>query len=210
MILDRLKAFGLALLAALALGAVAASAASAVPQFHAESEDTTLTGTQTVLSELALDVGTLKCEVLKFDGTTQTKTSTTVTIRPTFEKCKLSGENALVTMNGCDFGFHVLNEEGFKGTMDIECPDTVIEVEVPFCTVTIPEQTGLGSVKYTNEGEATTRAVVFDLSLNGIKYTEHGFLCANETVETNNGTFTSQVTVKGENAAGEHRGFWVE
>jgi hypothetical protein len=208
--LDRLKAFGLTLLAVLSIGAVAASAASAVPQFHAESEDTTLTGASAISSEWSFDVGTVKCG-LKFDGTTNSKTSTTVTLRPTFEKCKFGAENALVTMNGCDSPFHVgANEEDFTGTMDIECPDTVVEIDLPFCTVTIPEQTGLGSVKYTNEGATTTRAVVFDIALSGIEYTEHGFLCANETVATSNGGFVGQATVKGENAGGEHRGFWVE
>jgi hypothetical protein len=211
--LHNLKVLGLTVVAVLAVGAVAASAASATPQFHFESEHTILTGTQITGNELTFDVGKIKCGVVKFDGTSAVTTTTTVTLTPTIENCLLDNEvEATFTHNGCNFVFHLgANTEHLTGTFGIECPENeVIEIDAPECTITIPPQGNLNSVTFTNEGEETTRSVVFDLNIGEIHYVEHGALCENETETTGNGTYKGKITVTGENTMQQHRGIWIE
>lgn len=210
--LRNLKTLGLALLAVLAIGSVATSAASATPQLHSESEHTILTGKQITANELQFDVGVLKCGIANFAGTIAASTVTTVTLTPKFENCLLGEEEAEFTHNGCNFTFHIGQDtEHLTGTVGIECPDEeVIEIDAPECTVTIPPQGPLQGVTFTNEGAETTRSVIFDIKINGFDYEEHGPLCANETETTNNGGYAGQVTVTGENTFQEHRGIWIE
>jgi len=209
-----LRALGLSVVAILAISGVAATAAMAVPQFHIEMEDTTLTGSQgqNMANILTFDLGEMKCKVAKFNGTQQQEISTTLTLKPTYEECKLAGENAKVTPNGCGYLFHLGEDtEIFPAKMDIECPDAQkIEVDMVECTITIPPQAGLGSVKFTNEGAEATRAVVADLNIAGFHYVEDGAGCANPGETTTNGSYTGEITVKGENAAEEHKGIWVD
>lgn len=208
------KALGLALLAILATSAVAASAASANPQFHFEMENTTMTGSQgqVVANILTFDQGELKCKSVKFSGTSGAVTTTTLTLTPKYEECKLAGENAVVTVNGCGYLFHLAaNEENFEASMDIECPDgEKVEIDSPECRITIPPQASLKKVTFTNEGEEATRSIVADLGISGFHYAEDGAACAGEEEATANGTYSGQITVTGENAGGEHKGIWVE
>jgi hypothetical protein len=213
--LRNLRALGLTIVAALAISAVGASTASAAPQFHFETEHTIITGMQITGNELTFDSGKVKCGVAKFGGTSAVFTTTTMTLTPTFENCKIKkGEaeaEATITHNGCAFVFHLgTNTEHLTGTMGIECPDFPIEIDAPECTITVPEQGNLGTVTYKNEGEETTRSVIFDMNLSGIHYVEHGAGCENETETTNNGSYTGQITVTGENTLGAHRGIWIE
>lgn len=208
----KLKALGLALLAATALSAIGASAASANPLFHIEMEDTTLTGGQITPNVLTTDLGEMECEVVHYDGTQGPFTSTTLTLTPTFEKCKIGGINTTVTMNGCSYVFHLAqNTENFEAKMGIECPaGQKFVIHTPECAITIPPQGPKAAVTFTNENEAATRSLIIDLNVGGIEYVEHGAACASETEATANGTFAGQATVTGENAAQEHRGIWVE
>jgi hypothetical protein len=202
---------GIALLATLAMSAVAASAASADPEFHILMEDTTLTGAQITPNVLTTDLGEFKCETIKYVGTQGPFTSETLTLKPIFEKCKFGAENATVTVNGCAFLFHLAHEEPFEAFMDIECPaGEKLVIHTPGCSTTIPPQNGLKNVTFTNEGEMNTRALKIDLNVEGIDYIEHGGACANETVTTTNGTYVGLATVTGENGAGEHKPIWVE
>ena len=209
----KLRSLGLVFIGVLAICAAAASAASANPQFHSEIEDTTLTGSQgaEVANVLKFDKGELKCKSVKFSGTQGAATTTTMTLTPKYEECKLAGENATVTVNGCGYQFHLAAaEENFEASMDIECPsEKQLEIDIPFCTITIPPQAALKKVTFTNEGETTTRSVIADLGIGGFHYEEHGFLCATETLTTNNGGYSGQITVTGENAGGAHKGIWV-
>jgi hypothetical protein len=209
-----LKALGTALVAVFAMSAMTASAASAEPLFHSEIEDTFLTGSQgpIVANIFTTDLGQLKCEFVKFKGTWGQTTNTTLTLKPVYENCTMAEENAVVTENGCAFLFHLGNNtETLAASMDIECPDGQrIEIHIPECTTTLPPQAGLQQSKFTNEGEGTTRAIVADLELGEIHYVEHGPACPNQTVTTENGTYTGRITVKGENQALEHVGIWVD
>jgi hypothetical protein len=208
-----LKTLSLAIIAVLAMSAAAASAASANPLFHFEQEDTTLTGSQgqIVANILTTDLGELKCKTVKFSGTTGAVTTTTMTLKPKYEECQLAGENASVTENGCGYLFHLAAAtENYEASMDIECPaGKQLVVHVPNCTTTVPPQAGLKSVTFTNEGEATTRSIIADLNIGEIHYVEHGEGCASETETTENGTYTGQITVTGEDSEQTHIGIWV-
>jgi hypothetical protein len=205
-----LRALGLGLVAALSLSAVAASASSAA-QLHSEAGHTILTGSQPMApNELGLDVGVMKCGVAKFDGTIAAATTTTFSLTPTFGNCEIGGVEVLFTHNECKFRFHIGPNEHPTGTVDIVCPDQPIEIDGPACVVTIPPQAGLQGETFTNEGEGAERRVIVDLNLGGIHYVEHGMGCQNQTVTTNNGTYTGQITLTGESAGGAHRGIWVQ
>src|SRR4051812_13118416 len=85
-----IKILGLALLAAFALTAVLASAASA--QFTSNKEHTILSGSQ---KEGTNDVfsagegfGAITCENGTFNGTLVNKSETSVVLTPTYENCK--------------------------------------------------------------------------------------------------------------------------
>jgi len=208
----RFKHLGLTFLTIVALSAVAASAALANPQFHLEMEDTTLTGGQITPNVLTTDLGAMECEVVHYDGTQGPFTSTTLTLTPIFEKCKIGGVNTTVTMNGCSYVFHLAqNTENYEAKMGIECPaGQKFVIHTPECAITIPPQGPKAAVTFTNENAAATRSLVIDLNIGGIEYIEHGGACASETEATANGTFVGQATVTGENAAQEHKAIWVE
>jgi len=210
-----LKTMGIALIAVLAMSAVATSAASANPLFHTEFAGTTLTGGQTgiVANVLKTDLGEMKCKVVQFGGSQAAQTTTTMTLNPKYEECKIGGSNATVTLNGCAYTFHLEEQaEPVEARMGIECPFAggKIEIHVGECTITVPAQEPRKTVTFTNEGEGTTRSVVADLNVSGIHYIEHGAGCASETVTTENGTYTGVITVKGEDSEGHHKGIWVE
>lgn len=209
-----LKALGLALSVCFAISAVGASAASAMPLFHSEMEDTILTGSQgqEEANVLTTDLGEMKCDSVNFAGTMGAVTTTTLTLKPKYEKCKVAGVNSIVTENGCAYRFHLgENTETLEAKMDIECPDGQrIEIHTPECTITIPPQGNLVETTFTSEGEGTTRAIIADLNIGEIHYVEDGAACASEEETTENGTYTGQITVRGENAGGEHVGIWVD
>jgi hypothetical protein len=210
-----LKSLGTAVLAVCALSAVTASAASADPIFHSEVGHTILTGSQGAAeaSVLTTDKGELKCQIVKVKGTMAAATTTTMTLIPTYENCKMDGVTTFVTFNGCAYLFHLgLNTETFESKMDLECPEgKQLVIEAGFCTITIPPQAALQQVTFTNEGAGTTRSVIADLNVSGIHYEEHGAECGGEENKTtNNGTITGEITVRGENAALGHVGIWVD
>jgi hypothetical protein len=207
-----LKALGLALIAICAMGAVAASAASAV-EFHSEKTSTALSGSQVNVNKFTTDSGEITCAKATFSGTTSAVNTTepTQTVTPSYSECHLIfifTFNVTVDMNGCAYVLHA------NGEVDIECPTVegkqkVIEVTAPSCTVTVPAQTGLKGVTYTNEGKGTGRTVTVNSNVTGIKYEEHGSACENETELTKNGTYTGSVKVSGK-VGSEAVGIWVE
>jgi hypothetical protein len=209
-----IKVLGLGLLAALAMSATAAPAASASnPFFHSEFAGIFLTGTQTgmVANTLTTDLGELKCKVVQFSGTQGAMTTTTMTLKPNYEECTIGGENAGVTVNGCAYTFHLEEQtEPIEARMGIECPDgEEIEIDAPECTITVPPQEPRKTVTFTNEGEGKTRSIVGDLNVSGIHYVEHGAGCKSQKQTTENGAYTGFITVTGEDSEAHHVGIWV-
>ena len=162
------KVLGLALVAAFAMSAVVASAASA--QFTSNSYPTTVTA----VSELGNDVFTVDGTSVEckshFEGTAAEAT-TKITITPTYTNCKAFGFlSATVAMNGCDFVFHS------NGEVDVECPTGKnIVITASSCEVDVGTQTGLESVALSNNGNhIDAQANVGEITAN---VTKDGFLC---------------------------------
>jgi uncharacterized metal-binding protein len=137
-----LKALGMALAAALALGAVAASGASAEPaKFTAEvgaGETAKIHGDQIGTNVLTVGGKEMTCATATLTGEALTKgpESTEVTLTPKYETChtivtilgfKVT-RTATVTMNGCAYVFSATKETAgtpFSADLTIECPTTV-------------------------------------------------------------------------------------
>jgi hypothetical protein len=209
-----LKITGIALSAVLAMSVAAAPSASASPFFHSEFAGIFLTGGQTgaVANVLTTDLGEMKCKAVNFSGSQAAMTTTTMTLKPKYEECKVGMSNATVTINGCAYTFHLEEqEEPIEARMGIECPFAggKIEIHVGECTITVPAQEPRKTVTFTNEGAGTTRSVVADLNVSGIHYVEDGATCAHPNQTTENGTYTGVITVKGEDSEEHPVGIWV-
>lgn len=113
---NHLKALGLALIAVVALSALTASAAQATggvttatyPAFLTGKDVNTKHGTLTRLS-IGNGARFVECTKADLDATIANegkKSTTTVTVEPTYENCFANGLStvpATVTLNGCDF-----------------------------------------------------------------------------------------------------------
>jgi len=216
------KAFGLALVAAMALGAVAASAASATYDSHSES--TVLEGTQVGVNEFHTGLGTVKCKTATFEGTQSggkeveegVWTTDSITVHPEYTKCTAFGLSATVNTEGCNYVFSeatTTGENKSHSEVHIECDPGKAIVITNFggCTVTVPEQTpteGLVDFENQNVENTSERDVLVTSTVKGIHYTRGGS-CADEGVTHTDGEYTGEVTVKGFDTKGEPTGIWV-
>jgi hypothetical protein len=221
-----LKVLGLALVAAFAMSALVASAASATAwQFHSNTDNPVLTGSQEGTDVFTTDSGTVRCSEANYTGSATGTTNSTIEVAPTYEGCKLLFIiNVTVDPNGCKYLFHAettTNTGGtpavihYEGSVDIVCTGgNVIVVTAPGCDITVPAQTGLKTVTFTNLGSGHTQEVTVDVNIsNTITYIEHqtpGETCENSgTPHTTNGSYTGQALVTGEDASKNHIGIWV-
>jgi hypothetical protein len=169
-----LKGLGFALVAVFALsGVVASMAAAKDARFTAESYPATFDGAQLVANVLEREGRKLTCEVATLSGTITATSATTVTATPTYSNCHsiILGVKfpATVTMNGCDFLFHLTGElnaggqETFTAISDLVCT-TPNEVEVhiyenaakhaagtSMCTIKFPWQNSKTTIDLTNK-----------------------------------------------------------
>jgi hypothetical protein len=211
-----LKTLGLALVAAMAMTAVMASAAQA--QFTADEAPVTLTADATEHVFTTAE-GEVTCEDISFHGEAANTAQPDLTITPIYTDCEAFGLAAEITGFGhhgepeatqCDYLFHA------DGTVDLDCgPEGHIVIDTSAsCDVTIPPQDGLSSVSYDNIGEGSTRETVVDADVSGITYvnTGHGFLCTIAGIThygetTHSGTYTGKSNVTGEDPdTGAHIG----
>jgi hypothetical protein len=227
------KAFGLALVASLAMSAMVASAAQAESfWFTSEVASTTLTGSQKAafFDKFKTDSGTVTCEKITYTGSQTGTTASTITIIPKYEECEVGGVSLIIDMNGCDYVFtqHTKVETTkYTVTTKIECPTTAggvtDEIKITIvppggtrkCTINIPEQTIATGTTLTNgTNGATGKAdLTADISINsafaatgGITYSETagtGTGACTTKNDTANGTYIGEATINGENAAGE-------
>lgn len=209
-----LKALGLALLAAFAMSAVAASSASAVKEFHSDIEPTVLTGTDTPGTTSEFEIPgeePTTCAGNHYEGTVATKTAKEITIEHTVTTpCDTGGITTHVAFNGCHYVFTL--EEGIfntaggtthtRGPAHIVCPagqSITLEITVPIfadCIVHIGAQTPtIPTVDYTNQGAGTTRDVEVVSTIKGIAYTvTGGGVCP---ASGHDAIFRANVTVQG-------------
>ncbi|HVI70064.1 MAG TPA: hypothetical protein VM656_01085 [Pyrinomonadaceae bacterium] len=215
-----LKVLGLALMTAFAMSAVAASAASAQAfHFASEAEHTILTGKQEGSDVFTTHAGTVTCTTAKYTGTIQsaTKTTTVAEVTPEYSGCTAFGfANVPIHHNECKYKFVAGTKESgnYEGSIDIVCPTgKKIEITAPGCLVTVGPQTGLKKVTFHNVGASATREITATVNLTGIKYEEHAptffSTCEYDTVATNNGTYTGNAIVTGEDTEGKHVGLFL-
>jgi len=157
----KLRALGLALLAAFAMSAIGAQAASAdLFTSAAEGEATVLTSSEDTAVEFSYSIGTVQCKVAKFSGTQTGEEATELTITPTYEECTFGGEPMIYRTNHCKYKFTTETVEG-HAPVGIECENEGEHIEheiIPWnhCTLTIAPQTTAGGVTYTDEGGEVT------------------------------------------------------
>jgi hypothetical protein len=169
-----LKAFGLALVATMAIGAIGAQGASAVVEhsFRSGAANTVLTGqnvsytTGSSREVFSFTAGlTLSCDST-IEGTNVGTTRDTVTVHPKYHNCTSSlGRSPTVHTNGCNYIFdsdttqasgHSTSSE--HATVSLECESThVIEITAPGCNFAFAEQHSTPTVNQ---------------SLHGVRYTE--------------------------------------
>ena len=200
----KLRTFSQALAAALALGAVAASAASAFPEFTGDSF-ATITGTQisglitskeTNKPEFTTRAGTVKCNKVSLDGSMTFSESPEQTLTPTYSECTLAGVVPLdIATNSCDFLITTVNTVGespnrITAGLDIKCSSLgdkiVMTATGPNCVITIPPQSSpiTGMELHNKGGAGSTMDVEATIDLFGLTHEIHGNACPNSPFPT--------------------------
>jgi hypothetical protein len=175
----RIKILSL-LCALLALQAIGASAAQAVPEYTASEYPSTATsenppGSKTFTTE----AGTVECT--SHGQSSQSGPTSTVTIASAYTNCKAFGFlNATVNTEGCTYVSHATERIGagaYRHHIDINCqgPNT-IKIIAGTCEVFIPAQSGLTTVQTTNlaEGKVTIQPNITNITYGVLR---DGFLC---------------------------------
>jgi hypothetical protein len=193
-----LKVLGLAIGAVLALSAVMASAAMAVPTFTASSYPATATGSNTKGSEVfTTEGGKVECNS-HFQGSLSAA-STTLTVAPTYTGCEAFGFlEANVNTEGCTYVFHateLVSAGVYRSHVDVVCPaGKSIKIIAGTCRAEIKAQTGLTSAKTTNLASSVT--VEPEVAKVAYTVTEDGFLCPfGSTGNKTDGTYSGHVVV---------------
>ena len=176
--LSKLRTGGLVLVAAIAIGAVGASAAQA-GKFTATKYPATITGSQTAKHEFKFQTGEVVCAKATFDGKLEME-SETLTITADYKECVTPGGGGAVTvkMNSCDYLLHAgetLANENVDGSLDVQCNKEGDEIEFVHaktgCVVKVPAQTNRTTLVYTNKPGA--KDFEMDISLKEIEYTQN-------------------------------------
>ena len=205
-----LKAMGLALFAAFALSAIGAQTASA--DLFVAPPDTVVTAeADTVDHTWAYGLGTVKCEVTNFSGTSgENEEETSLTVTPTFDECTLFDDLAVVRTNHCYYVFTSHTDGNGHAPVHIECENAGEHIEFEVvetgCTVTVAggQTTGNG-VSFANGDSGSEADVTVDLTAE-LEATRDNptsdFLCsflpASGTMAT-----TGNFTLKGYELSGE-------
>lgn len=188
-----LKAFGLVLVAILAMSAMAASMASA-DDLTAEQEKVVLSGKNepppVAADKFTITAGDTSCKEVIYDKVTVTTPTTTVTVTPTYptitagteeHNCKSLGFPATIDMNGCAYEFHITRSGSTLGDVTIECPKEKEITVTAFaggtikCTIHVPPQTlsvaaNPDPVAYTNIGAGKTREITIKVTYGNLSY----------------------------------------
>jgi hypothetical protein len=208
-----LKALGLMLVAALAVGATLAPAAQAQAEFKAESYPTTATSQ----SEATWGFGG-PLDFYCADAHWQHEmagASKTATVTMAYSNCTFGGT---VTMNGCKYVFTAGVQflvDRFTGTMDISCPGAnKIVIVAGTCEVQIGNQTNRKELQSVDETEASPKKLIeTQVAVEKAKYnvTKDGALCPLPGLgEKEDGEYSSIATLTGDDGKGNPVGIWIE
>ena len=199
-----IKTLGRVLVAVFALSAVAVSSASAA-QFTV-SPGTILTAPQlpTAVTTFTGDSGQVICQKAMYPGVVAEEVTeggakdVVFTLSPEIEGCEGLESETAVDPTGCDIVLYP------TGTLDIKCPTgkNIDIKEAELCEITVRPQKAVPKVTYTKDPE-DAKSIIVDISSEGIQYEEHGLFCASQNKLTKNGSFQSQITVKGEDTKGK-------
>jgi hypothetical protein len=205
----KIKALGLALVAALALTAVMASTAAA--NFTSSAAHTTLHGVQQGEGHqftAGEGIGAINCKTATFSGTATGTSVSTVTIKPTYENCKDSlGRVVHITKNTLEYHFLSTASKGFV-TMTGEIELTVT-TSFGHCTILIQ---GHRTVNGTTVPDQTINGITYAQSGNDLLVTTHsnnitsivegsGFACGTTKTHQTNGTYIGSTLMKGNGGA---------
>lgn len=210
----KIKFIGLVLAATASMSVVFTSTATATPfDFYAANDGTTEwhgDGDQWA-TEWLVDSGKVSCLKATYKGFQSGTTSTTMVLAPTYTECHiivLFTFKVTVDTEGCTYRFKTVTFEkgAYEGTTDLLCPvGKQVKVTAPGCTITIPSQSNLKNVTYTNLTETNITTIAL---LSGMTYVEDDSgLCANNGVLQHDGSFQGRLTIKGMNTANES---WVD
>jgi len=217
--IGKMKALGLALLAVMPVGAVAASSAQAAAEVHiATSNNTVVTGEQVASGVHTLQIGTnnITCSTANLEATVngsgipqQTITSE-ITATATYDGCKFMQEPVQVNMNGCKY---TLKGQPTATTYQAQVTgctaSKVITISIATCKVTVGNQGELAHVIIRNttsssSGNPDQKDVDAEVTVNGIVFSTDGFGCpggsstaelvGNTTVRAYEDTGQTQVT----------------
>jgi hypothetical protein len=223
-----LKALGLALVAALAISAPAASAQQGVLTSDGPvTLDLTATRGGGGTEGITTFGERIECPGTTYAGHKYNVTphelipigAHTITITPHFVNCKTASapNKATLTMNGCDYVFsfgQTVAQNKYPITAEVACPvGAAIEFHeylasnnenISVCTLTVRPQSGIMGLS------VTTNTISDDLNiagtLKGIHVEKHG-LCGSGTSVT--GEYHMDLTVQGTSIRGENTGITV-
>jgi len=226
----KIKIFGLALIAVLALGAVSAQAAFAALEFtgfntnkKADEALAKVAGTQTTELEYTFSAGApaVKCKTAGFSGSA-VASSTALMLTPSWGGCTVGTSNNVdVRVNGCEYKFAITKEEAadnYSGTYSIVCPATQkIEFEVRTeaglrkCLDTIEPQLGIGTVTYVDNTKAAPADFTMKMGVSNLANTtdDNATNCGVNQELHKDGKVAGTTTIQGENANKEGIDFTV-
>jgi hypothetical protein len=205
----KFKALGLAFIAVVAMSAIGASAAEAVPQFTCSTYPCTATGANTKGSEVfTTEAGKVECdshflvESFNAKATDLHGPASTVTVTPTYTGCEAFGFlSATVTTTGCDYVFHATEKVAtnvYKHHVDVVCEgaNTIkISAAGGLCKAEIKPQNGLTTVKTENIAGGTV-TVLPEVSNVAYTVTTDGFGCPfSGTGNKTDGKYTGDVVI---------------
>jgi hypothetical protein len=199
----KITVLGMAIAAVLAMSAFGATAAQATPQFTCSAYPCTATGSASLGAEkFVVDGAAVECAshylIEKEGGGDLTAGASAVTVTPTYTGCKaFTFLNATVNMGGCDYVFHATEKVSagvYKHHVDLVCSTGGhVLIEGGGCVVDVGAQTGLTTVKTTNEGNNVK--VEPEVSGVVVNKTADPFGCPLSGTGAGTGTFTGSTTV---------------
>ncbi len=200
----KLKALGLGLIAAMAIGSFAVMNASAAVSGHfthdAAGGTATITGNEggTHRLKFSSDNGTpIECDVAHYSGTVSAATTTTLEVLPSYSQCHTEGAapgTVTVDVNNCKFVFH--SRTSGHATTGVNCPAGFnILVTHPNCTMRMPTQ-ALSGVTYGTATEGGKHTITLNATVGGITAHYEAGICI-FLGTTHTATMNGSATVEG-------------
>jgi hypothetical protein len=194
----RLKILGGAVAMALALTAFVGASAASANWFKSEVEPETWSGSRAGKNHtLNLGGESFSCENVSFSGAASSKSVREITTTPELGNCVwVNGSVVGWATNGCKYRFNAGPGSELKGTVDITGCEKPMTLSAAGCTITIPNQSGLGPVTYKNVA-GSPKTVTAIAGLTSITYTRSGVCGSGSAGTYSNGTYSGEWTVKG-------------